>query len=80
MSVSEQSTDIHKYCFYKIIQEQNIIFQKKNLSEIVQKMTKCQMAQATPRLGRCYKTFYGRNYVAIGVTQSKPWRNTPLVA
>ncbi len=20
---------------------------------------------------RCYKTFYGRNYVAIGVTQSK---------
>ncbi len=21
--------------------------------------------------GRCYKTFYGRNYVAIGVTQSK---------
>jgi len=21
--------------------------------------------------GQCYKTFYGRNYVAIGVTQSK---------
>ena len=29
---------------------------------------------------QCYKTFYGRNYVAVGVTQSKSLRNTPLVA
>jgi hypothetical protein len=27
-----------------------------------------------------YKTFYGCNYVAIGVTQSKSKRNMPLVA
>jgi hypothetical protein len=24
-----------------------------------------------PYCGQCYKTFYGRNYVAIGVTQLK---------
>jgi hypothetical protein len=30
--------------------------------------------------GKCYKTFYGRNYVAIGVTQSKASRNMLLVA
>jgi hypothetical protein len=29
--------------------------------------------------GQCYKTVYGRNYIAISVTQSKSKRNTPLV-
>jgi hypothetical protein len=28
-------------------------------------------AEKVDSYGQCYKTFYGRNYVAIGVTQSK---------